>query len=132
MLKILLSSGLVVLLLQGVNAMPILASAQAGQEKVAVEKVKAEVARRMDKKTRVRVKLQDGSKLKGNISQAGEYSFTLTDPKTGQSRTLAYREVTQVKGAGGLSILAKIGIGIGIAFGALALVYATNCEGFGC
>lgn len=132
MLKRLLRFTLVVLLLHAANVMPLLAFAEAGQEKLAVEKVKADVAKRAGKKGRVTVNLQDGSKLKGQISQAGEDSFTLTDSKTGQSRTLAYREVTQVKGAGGLSILAKIGIGIGIAFGALAIVYATNCEGFGC
>lgn len=128
MSKRILSLGLVVLLLHAAHAMPILAFAQAGQQQLPVEKVKAAVAKRgVGKKARVTVKLQDGSKLKGYISQAGEDSFTLTDSKTGQTTTLAYREVKQVKGQGGLSTVAKIGIGIGIGVGALALLYVIGC-----
>jgi hypothetical protein len=128
MLKRLLSLSLVVLLLHAVNAMPILAAAQTGRGESPVEKVKADVARRgLGKKARVTVKLQDGSKLKGYISQAGEDSFTLIDARTGQTRALAYRDVTQVKKQGGLSLGAKIGIGLGIAVGGLALLYGIGC-----
>jgi hypothetical protein len=117
-----------VLLLHAVLAMPILAVAKTVQVESRVEKVKADVARRgTGKKVRVTVKLQDGSKLKGYISQAEDGSFTLTDSKTGQDRTLAYRDVAQVKKQGGMSVGAKLGIGLGIAVGALALVYVIGC-----
>jgi hypothetical protein len=117
-----------VLLLHAVNAMPFLAVAKTGQGEQRIEKVKADVARRgTGEKARVKVKLQDGSNLKGYISQAGDDSFTLTDSKTGQATTLAYRDVAQVKKPGGLSMGAKIGIGLGIAVGALGLVYVIGC-----
>jgi hypothetical protein len=117
-----------VLLLHAVNAMPVVAVAKTVQGDSRVEKVKADVARRgTGEKARVTVKLQDGSKLKGYISQAEDDSFTLTDSKTGQNRTLAYRDVAQVKKQGGLSVGAKLGIGLGIAVGALALVYVIGC-----
>lgn len=128
MLKGLSSFSLMVLLLHAVLAMPILAVAKTVQVESRVEKVKADVARRgTGKKVRVTVKLQDGSKLKGYISQAEDGSFTLTDSKTGQDRTLAYRDVAQVKKQGGMSVGAKLGIGLGIAVGALALVYVIGC-----
>ncbi len=95
----------------------------------AVEKVKADVAKRgVGREVRVTVKLNDGAKLKGYISAAGEDSFTLTDSKTGQTRTLAYSDVAQVKKPGGFSLAAKIGIGLGIAVGVLAILYGISCR----
>jgi hypothetical protein len=120
---------LVALLLHAGGAVPGSAVAQTGQGESRVEKVKAAVARRgTGNKARVTVKLQDGSKVKGYISQAGEDSFSLTDSKTGQTRTLAYSDVLQVKKPGGLSIGAKIGIGLGITVGVLALLYVAACN----
>ncbi len=128
MLKRTLSFSLVALLLHAANSMPILAFAQTGQRQSPVEKVKAAVAKRgTGKKARVTVKLQDGSKLKGYISQAADDSFTLTDSKTGQTRMLTYGEVTEVKKPGGLSLGAKIAIGLGVAVGVLALLYGIGC-----
>jgi hypothetical protein len=123
----------VFLLLHAAHAVPIRAYAQAGRGDARVEKVKASVAKRTGKKSRVTVKLQDGSKLKGQISQAGEDSFTLTDSKTAQTRTLAYRDVAEVKGQG-LSLSTKILIGVGIGVGVLVIIVAigiANFDGFG-
>lgn len=53
-------------------------------------------------------------------------SFTLSDSKTGQVRTLVAM-LPKVKKQGGLSLAAKIGTGAGIAVGALALVFAIGC-----
>lgn len=128
-MKRFLTGALAVLLLNAAHAAPVAAAARAGQSKSPVEKVKASVAKRAGKKKRVTVKLQDGSKLKGNVSEAGEDSFTLTDTKTGQSRTLAYSEVSQVKGTG-LSRGAKIGIGVGIGVGVLAIAVAVALANF--
>ncbi|HEV7375477.1 MAG TPA: hypothetical protein VGN95_12210 [Pyrinomonadaceae bacterium] len=130
MLKRLLSLTLVVLLLHAVNATPVLAFAQTGQGERRVEKIKADVAKRVGKKSRATVKLQDGSKLKGRITQAGEDSFTLTDSKTGQTSTLAYRDVTKVEGQG-LSLSAKIAIGVGIAVVAFVLIVAIGIASSG-
>ncbi len=78
-------------------------------------KIKAAVAKRgtSDKK-RVRVKLLDGSKLDGYITQTGEDSFTFVYTKTRQTAEIAYRDVKQVEGRG-LPGAAKIGIIVGAA-----------------
>ena len=81
----------------------------------AAEKVKTDVFRRgTGEKSKVVVKMKDGTKMKGYISQTGEDSFDLTDSKTKQTTAVAYRDVAQVKKQG-LSKGAKIALGIGIA-----------------
>ena len=136
MLKRLFSIGLVVLLVYAGNSLLVPTIAAAGQGDVAAEKVKAAVAKRgTGPKAKVNVRLKDRSKLKGYISQAGSDSFTLTDSKTGQARTLAYADVSEVKKQGGLSLAAKIGIGLGIGFGALAIFVIVGCatsDGYVC
>jgi sRNA-binding regulator protein Hfq len=83
-------------------------------------RVKADVARRgTGEKSRVTVKLRDGARLKGHVSQAGEDSFVVTDSETGRASTVAYRDVAQVKGRGGLSTAAKVGIGVGVGLAVL-------------
>jgi len=80
-----------------------------------VEKIKTTVNRRgTGEKSKVVVKMKNGTKLKGYISQIGEDSFDLTDSKTKQTTAVAYRNVAQVKKQG-LSKGAKIALGIGIA-----------------
>lgn len=124
MLKRLFSIGLVVLLIHAGNSLLI-----AAQGDASTDKVKATVAKRgTGPKAKVTVKLKDNTKLKGFISQSGSDSFTVTDSKTGQTRTLAYADVTEVKKQGGLSLGAKIGIGVGIGAGALALFAAVGCS----
>jgi hypothetical protein len=98
MLKQLLSFSLMALLLHTAGAIQLPVVAQTNPDTSSVEKIKSDVAKRgTGKKARVKVKLQNGSKLKGYITQAGDDSFTLTDSKTKQDTTLAYRDVTQVK-----------------------------------
>src|ERR1041384_621026 len=93
------------------------------------EKVKAFVTKRgTGPKAKVTVKLKDNTKLKGYISAASNDSFTLADSNTGQTRTVNYQDVAEVKKPGGLSLAAKIGIGLGAAVGVLALVYAIGCH----
>jgi hypothetical protein len=127
MLKRLFSIGLVVLLFHAGNSLLIHDVARA-QSDAASDKVKAEVAKRgTGPKAKVTVKLKDKTKLKGYISNASGDSFTLSDSKTGQVRTLAYSDVAEVKKQGGLSLAAKIGIGVGIGVGVIALVVAIGC-----
>jgi hypothetical protein len=120
--------GLLVVLLHAPNTMPSFALGQTRESDRRVEKIKANVAKRgTGEKARVTVELRDGSKLKGHISQAGEDSFTLIEDKSGQTKVLAYSDVDRVKGRGGLSLAAKIGIGVAIFFGALAILYGAAC-----
>ena len=126
MSKKLFSLALVMLLCHAGDAL-LIRNVRAGQGGT-VEEVKASVAKRgTGRKAKVTVKLKDRTKLKGYISSASSDSFTLSDSETGQARTLAYSDVAEVKKQGGLSLAAKIGIGVGITVGALALVVAIGC-----
>lgn len=90
----------------------------------ALEKIKADVLKRgTGEKSKVVVKMKDGTKLKGYISQTGEDSFNLTDSKTRQTNAVAYRDVADVKKQG-WSQGAKIALGVGIAVAVTAVVFA--------
>lgn len=129
MLKKLFSISLVLLLFHAGNSLFIHDMVRASQTDPAAEKVKAAVAKRgTGPKAKVTVKLKDKTKLKGYISNTTGDSFTLSDSKTGQFRTLAYSDVFEVKKQGGMSLAAKIGIGVGAGLGALALTYAIACH----
>jgi hypothetical protein len=109
------------------NLQLINAQTSTGNNAATVEKIKANVTRRgTGEKARVNVKMLNGTKIKGFITQAGEDSFTLTDSKTKQTSTLAYSDVAKVKGTG-LSTISKvlIGVGVGVAvtLGALAIAF---------
>jgi hypothetical protein len=74
------------------------------------EKVKAQVLTRgISEKKCVRVKMSNGTKMKGYISQIGDDSFTLTDSKSNKTTVIAYRDAAQVEKRG-LSGGAKIGL----------------------
>ena len=87
---------------------------------------KAEVERRLSKKEeRVKVKLRNGSHVKGRITQTSDTGFTLTDEKTRSRTDLAYVDVLEVEGRG-MSKTKKtlIGVGIGVALFAAAFAYS--------
>ena len=89
-------------------------------------KAKAEVEGRLNKKeTRVKVKLRNGSEMKGRITQSGDNSFTLTDEKSGSHSDIAYADVLNVEGRG-MSKKKKtfIAIGAGAAIFAAMFAYA--------
>ena len=87
-------------------------------------KAKTEVLNRLNKKeTRVKVKLRNGSEMKGRITQSGDNSFTLTDEKTGDKSDVSYADVMNVEGRG-MSKKKKMFIGIGVGAGIFAAVAA--------
>ena len=89
-------------------------------------KAKAEVVNSLNKKeTRVKVKLRNGSEVKGRITQSSENSFTLADEKTGNRSDIAYADVVNVEGRG-MSKKKKtfIAIGAGVAVFAAVAAYA--------
>ena len=122
MIKKCLSVAFIGLLLFSTNLQSISAQTNTGNNTVTTDKIKANVTKRgTGEKARVNVKMLNGTKMKGFISQAGEDSFTLTDSKTKQTSTLAYSDVAQVKGTG-LSTGAKILIGVGVGAAVTAVV----------
>jgi len=114
MFKKLVSLSLVALL---INLSAVTAYAASKEEKQArfTEKVKASVLKfGTGEPARVKIKLQDKTKLAGYISAADDEGFTVTNSKTGTVTTIAYPQVRSVQG-NNLSTGAKIAIGVGIA-----------------
>ena len=97
MIKKWLSFTLVCLLSVAANSA--LVSAQTNTDRTAssLAKIKNDVSKRgTGEKSRVEVKMLDGTKLNGYISQMDENSFTLVDRKTKQPSSIAYRDVAKV------------------------------------
>jgi small nuclear ribonucleoprotein (snRNP)-like protein len=68
------------------------------------EKVKLNIAKLgVGKEAKVQVKLKDGTKLKGFISEITDDYFVVTNEKDGQSTAIPYPQVKQVKGKNNLS-----------------------------
>ncbi len=81
---------------------------------------------------KVQVKLYDGTKLKGYITEINSTSFSLMNEKTQAVNEVPYSAAKQVKG-NNLSTGAKIAIGVGIGIAATILVLyliVINQEGF--
>jgi hypothetical protein len=109
-------------MLSAMIVQPVAAATKAEKEARFAGKVRAGIEKLgVGRETRVEVKLRDKTRLKGYISEASENGFVVTDLKTGASNTVAYADVSQVKG-NNLSTGAKIGIGIAIGAGITILV----------
>jgi hypothetical protein len=115
MFKQLLSLSLVALLINLAAVTPAYAASKEEKQARFVEKVKASVLKfGTGEAARVKIKLQDKTKLAGYISAADGEGFTVIDKKTGIATTLVYAQVKSVEGHN-LSTGAKIAIGAGIA-----------------
>lgn len=98
------------------------------KEVQAAEKVKAGISKLgTGKEALVRVKLRDGTKLDGYVSEANEDNFVVVDSKTGNATTVPYPQVKQVKG-NNLSSGATVAIIAG-ALVAVVLVLAIALKG---
>ena len=115
------------------SPMPRVALAQQQLTDSGVVKIKTDVARRLrDEKTKVTVRLRNGSELKGRITKAAENMFTIKENNTGTQRHISYTDVTKVNGRG-LSKGAKFGILTAIVAGAVvigALISLKNFDPF--
>ena len=124
MFKKFLSLTLIVLLLNVFGVTPVRAGAQVVAQTRNVEKVKESVVKLgVGEAARVELKLWDGSKLKGYISETGADSFTVASAQTGAVTKLNYADVRQIKGSNRLTA-AKVGLTLakGVAVvGAVAL-----------
>lgn len=77
------------------------AGAQGTNNARATEKIRAKVQSiGVGGNARVEVKLNDGTKFRGHITDARPDSFTVVDSMTGSSKTLAYADTSSVKKAG--------------------------------
>ena len=97
--------------------------AETKEEKFTV-KVKTEIAKLgTGTDAKIKVKLKDGTKIKGYLMEAGEDQFIVMNSKTGQAVPVAYPQVGQVK-ANNLS--SRVVIAIGVAAAILFIIIAAN------
>jgi hypothetical protein len=76
--------------------------AQTASDTQAFEKMRAKVQKiGVGPNARIEVNLRDQTQLKGYISSADHESFTVTDRKTGSTRTVSYADALGVKKQGG-------------------------------
>ncbi len=102
-----------------------IAYARSNEEKDAriAAKVKEGVSKLgVGKEAQVEVKLRNKTKLKGYISEAGEDSFVVINAKTGESSTVIYPSVKQIKG-NNHSLGVQIAIGVAITAAILVAAY---------
>lgn len=97
-------------------------SGQPSKLDIEIARIKTAISKRVtDDKTRVKLRLRDGSEVKGRLNQAGDDGFTFTSEKGGQQTMLSYADVQKVNGQG-LSKGTKIGIIAAILAGVAAII----------
>ena len=113
---------------------PALASAtpeRQAEETPQVARIKAEVHKHgTGEKSRVRVTLGNGTRVKGYISKIEDSSFEVIGNKTGQATSISYTDVQKIQGPG-LSTGAKIGIVgavVGVTVVVLVLVIGSHAK----
>lgn len=100
------------------------AETKAEKEAKFADKVKVNVTKLgTGTEAKIQVKLKDGTKLKGHVSQINENSFVVTDEKTNVETEIPYPNAKQVKGNNlntGVKIAIAVGVIIAIGFILLA------------
>ena len=87
-----------------------------------VAQVKANIAKLgTGKDAQIEVKLKNGTKLKGYVSEITDDHFSVMDSKTGTATSVDYHNAKQVKGHN-LSTKAKIAIAVGITIGVVIIL----------
>jgi hypothetical protein len=128
MFRTFLSLVLIALLSQSLNAAPLAAAAvkpQGNADAQTVEKIRLKVAKiGIGDKAKITVRIKDGRKIKGFITQAGANDFTVRDRQTGDPTLIVYSDVNKVEDNRGHSSLRNILIGVGVGAGALLAVLA--------
>lgn len=105
---------IVVLLLNLMTMSSVWASGNAEKEIRFTEKVKTNIAKLgTGTDAEIKVKLKDGTTIKGYVKEAGNDEFVVLTSKTNQAVSIPYSNVKQVKG-NNLNSGTKILIGVGI------------------
>jgi hypothetical protein len=118
-----LALALAVVALHAFAGTPVFAARQAEKDAQTLEQVKTQVNRAgIGEKARVTVKMKDGTKRQGYVSERREGDFVLRDRKTDAPTTIAYGDVTKVDISRGHSTARNTAIGVGIGVGAVILV----------
>ncbi|MDT7604483.1 MAG: hypothetical protein QOF61_2480 [Acidobacteriota bacterium] len=129
-MKKFLTLALVSLLVSTQAGATVFAADQATSDAQTLEQVKVNVNRAgLGEKARVSVKLKDGTKRKGYVSERHDGDFVLRDRTTDAPSTIAYGDVSKVEISHGHSTARNTALGVGIGAGAviftLAIVFAS-------
>lgn len=81
-------------------------------------------------KVTLKKKIDNQKKFSGKVSDISDTGFTLTDQKTGTTKTVAYADVQQVNPTG-MSKGSKVAIGIAVGAAALLTVGVVVCYAAG-
>ena len=128
MIKQIVSVTLIVLLVNLALTPSALAADKLSKEAKHAAKVKAGIVKLgTGPDARIKVKLKDGTKIKGYVSEISEDSFTVTDPETGTTTEVPYPNAKQVRG-NNLSTETKILIGFVIFFVVIAIILEAQKE----
>ena len=85
-------------------------------------KVKTDIARLgTGTDAKIKVKLKDGTKIKGYVMEVNENQFVVMNSKTGQAVPVAYPQVGQVRGN---NLSSGVAIAIGIAAALIFIIIA--------
>ncbi len=107
-------AGLCILVLNLLFSSSVFAETKADKEAKHIQKVRTNVEKLgTGKSARIEVKLKDGTKVKGYVSQISDTGFVVTNETNGVAKEVPYQQAKQVKG-NNLSTGVKIAIGVGI------------------
>lgn len=126
MFKKFISIALIIAIINALGTVSVFAGSNSEKEIRRAVKVREHVRRLgTGDAAKIKITLKDRSKIEGYVSRAGENSFAVTNPKTGQTTDIEYREVKKAKGSN-LSTGAKIAIGVGIGLVILVIAVLAN------
>jgi hypothetical protein len=125
MLKKYVSLVLVLLLTNVFLVVPAQARTRTVKQEQTVEEIKIKVAKLgVGAKARATVRMKDGTKIKGYITEARDNNFVMRDRKTNEPHVINYADVAKVEKNSGHSTARNLALGIGIGAGAVLGILA--------
>ncbi|HEV2707982.1 MAG TPA: hypothetical protein VGV59_18835 [Pyrinomonadaceae bacterium] len=104
---------------------PSLARTQTETDAQLLDKVRSKIARLgVGEKAKATLRLKDGTKVKGYVSQMRETDVVMRDRQTDQPTPVRFADIAKVDDNRGHGTAKKIGIGVAIGAGAVLVVIA--------
>jgi hypothetical protein len=104
---------------------PSLAGTQAETDAQLIDKVRSKIARLgVGEKAKATLRLKDGTKVKGYVSQMRETDVVMRDRQTDQPTPVLFKDIAKVDDNRGHGTAKKVGIGVAIGAGAVLVVIA--------
>lgn len=120
MLKTVVLISIAVLIIQFFFIAP--TSAQKLTDDAQTVKIRKDLMKReTGEKSKIIIKLRDGREIKGYIAEMNADDFVIANSKNNQRETIAYSDAVKIKKSG-LSLGAKMAIGVGVVIAVAAVV----------